>query len=172
MKKSLRILIYLGLITCLIAVLAAILVPRFTGLQFDPVVGHSMEPTIVDGALVAIGQIDPAQIKVGDIIGFGLPEIDMRVCHRVIGIVQTDDGYGFVTKGDNNPEPDDWVISPQNVFGKVYFDTSRLAPLTNLMRTPRGFTAIILLISLAAMGLVAIEIRLISKRTRVLSPKS
>jgi signal peptidase I len=145
-------------VACFVVMLAVVLVPRLTGLQLDHLAGHSMEPTIADGSLIAIGKVDPARIKVGDIIGFLAPGFDTRVCHRVIGIARTVDGYGFFTKGDGNGEPDIWVVAPQDVLGKVYFNTSWFIPAVKFAGTTSGFVLLMLLPALTILGILVKEI--------------
>jgi signal peptidase I len=109
-----------------------------TGLQLEQLIGESMEPTFKSDSLVTMVKADPAQIRVGDIIGFYVPSFDLRVCHRVIEIVQTDQGEGFITKGDGNSEPDIWVVYPKDLEGKVGFDVSWLLPAVQFSRSPLG----------------------------------
>jgi signal peptidase I len=158
MKKPSRFLSFIFLGVSL-TFLMALLVPSFTDLHLAPVVSGSMEPAIKTGAKIGIAKVDPASVRVGDIIGFSIPGIGTRVCHRVIGLVDTETGYGFITKGDANENPDAWVVQPQDVIGKVYFSTSSLLPLMRFIKSPTGF---ILFIGLPALILVVLLINEIS----------
>lgn len=88
--------------------------------------GHSMLPTLEGGDLVVIQKVAISQIHVGDIIVYnGLCSTGGEsVVHRVIQITSS----GLITKGDNNPEPDQYLneiakgpIVQQCLEGKVVF---------------------------------------------------
>jgi len=76
------------------------------------VVGTSMEPTISSGDTVIIAR---GIYKEGDIIVFYWPEYDQRVIHRIHAI----DEDGYTAWGDNNPIPDDIVITDCLIIGKM-----------------------------------------------------
>jgi signal peptidase len=158
-KKALRILTYAMLVSSLVLLLAVMVVPRLIGMEFGPVVSGSMEPTIKTGASIAIAKVDPARIQVGDIIGFSVPGLDNPICHRVIEVVSTTNGYSFRTKGDANKYPDNWVVSPNDVLGKVYFNTSFLLPVAKFTVTPLGLILLRVLPGLIVGGLAIKEIR-------------
>ena len=89
--------------------------------------GISMRPTLEGGDLVVIQNVPVGDIHVGDIIVYnGLcSTTGLSVVHRVIQITS---GGGLVTKGDNNPEPDQFQgeiatgpITQQCLEGKVVF---------------------------------------------------
>jgi signal peptidase I len=166
MKKAFRILASALVALSILLVVGVMLVPRVTGLQFHPVVSGSMEPTIKTGATIAIARVDPARIHVGDIIGFRVPEIDKPICHRVIEVVPSTTGYGFLTKGDANQDPDLWVVSPGDVLGKVYFNTSFILPVAKFIKTPIGFVLLEVLPAAIVGGLAVKEIWQYSRRHR------
>jgi signal peptidase len=78
----------------------------------------SMEPAMYTGDIVIIAKIPADVIEEGDIIQFR-HRSGTNVMHRVIEIQETNDSTLFVTKGDNNDEPDEERVIPQNVVGKV-----------------------------------------------------
>jgi signal peptidase I len=150
----------------LVVLLAVLVVPRLIGLEFDPVVSGSMEPTIKTGATIAIARVDPARVHVGDIIGFRVPGIDKPICHRVTEVVSSTAGYGFRTRGDANEDPDPWVVSPGDVLGRVYFNTSVLLPVARFNKTPLGFVLLEVLPAVIVGGLAVKEIWQVSRRRR------
>jgi signal peptidase len=88
--------------------------------------GFSMLPTLEGGDLVVIQGTSIDQIHVGDIIVYnGLCSVSgQSVIHRVIQVTSS----GLITKGDNNPEPDQFLheiangpITQQCLEGKVVF---------------------------------------------------
>jgi len=89
--------------------------------------GTSMLPTLEGGDLVVIQNVPIKDIQVGNIIVYnGLCSASgLSVVHRVIQITSSD---GLITKGDNNPEPDQYddeiatgPITQQCLEGKVVF---------------------------------------------------
>jgi signal peptidase len=136
LKKLVNIVANAVLVIAVIVLLAVMVAPRLTGLTLEPVLSGSMEPTIRTGALIGIASTDPAQIEVGDIIGFHVAGMDTPVCHRVIELVQTDQGPGFKTKGDANSDADTWTVSPNDIIGKVYFNISSLGYVAKFIKTP------------------------------------
>lgn len=88
--------------------------------------GISMLPTLQGGDLVVVQGVPFTDIKVGDIIVYsGLCSSGGEsVIHRVVSIGSS----GLITKGDNNPQPDQGPagiatspITPDCLVGKVVF---------------------------------------------------
>jgi len=168
MKKAIGTLANLALVIAVLLLVAVLLAPPLLGLAFEPILGGSMEPTIKTGALIAMEKTAPEEILVGDIIGFRVEGMDTPVCHRVIELVDTEEGAGFRTKGDANESPDTWIVKPENLIGRVVLDLAWLGYVAKFIKTPYGFG---LLLGLPAMVIVALEARNIfspkpSRRTR------
>jgi signal peptidase len=144
------------LILSVLLLAAVLVVPRFTGLALEPVLSGSMEPNIHTGALIGITRTDPAQVAVGDIIGFHVAGMDTPVCHRVIEIVQTNTGYAFKTMGDANNDPDPWIVNPQDLIGKVNFNLAWLGYAAKYFKTPTGF---LLMMGIPATLVVLLELK-------------
>ncbi len=102
---------------------------------FMVVVSRSMEPTINVNDIIVVKSIDPKQIEVGDIIVFENPMgRDIPIVHRVVDKVSLPNGLiGFVTKGDNNPVNDPWVVSEELVIGEVIFVIPQIGILSRVM---------------------------------------
>ena len=81
---------------------------------------QSMYPTLQAGDLVLIQGVDPRELRVGDIIVYKSSLSPSGfVSHRVIEIREENGKLVFVTKGDNNPEPDPYPVSQDDVVGRV-----------------------------------------------------
>lgn len=156
MKKAISTLANLALAISVLLLVAVLLAPSVLGLSLEPVLGGSMEPTIKTGALIAMEKTAPEEVQVGDIIGFKLEGMDTPVCHRVIEIVDTEEGVGFRTKGDANEDPDTWIVKPENLIGKVVFDLALVGYIAKFIKTPYGFG---LLLGLPAIVIIALEFR-------------
>ncbi len=86
------------------------------GVRPSLVAGHSMEPALHTGDVVLTREVDPDDIRIGDIVRFRIG--DTEVLHRVIEIYRNDTGAWFVTKGDNN-EDADRPIQAEQIEGRV-----------------------------------------------------
>jgi signal peptidase len=126
--------------------------------RYEPVYTGSMEPAIPVGSVVVIKPVDPETLKVGDIICFQLSE-PTSITHRIINITNE----GFITKGDANEDPDQWIVKKENVIGKAVFTIPFIGYIGYFVRTPIGF---ILLIIIPASLIIIIEIRNITKELR------
>ena len=127
--------------------------------RYEPVYTGSMEPAIPVGSVVVIKPADPETLKVGDIICFKTEaEYPTTVTHRIIGITS----QGFITKGDANEDPDQWIVKKENVIGKVIAVIPLLGYLGYFVKTPIGFA---LLIIIPATIIIILEIREIIKET-------
>lgn len=84
------------------------------------VTSGSMEPVLHRGDLVIIeGYDNVSQVEVGDIIVF---EVEgHRFIHRVHKVEFVDSQPRFITKGDANSQPDDWIVIWEDINGKVIF---------------------------------------------------
>jgi signal peptidase len=79
----------------------------------------SMKPTIEVGDVVIMKKCKPEEVIIGDIIEF--TNGSRRTVHRVIDITKQNGKYYFVTKGDNNSEPDRELVLEDALFGKYIF---------------------------------------------------
>ena len=140
---------------------------RFAGLQLDLLDGESMEPTFRSGASLALVKADPGQIQVGDIIAFRVPSMDIHVCHRVVEVLETRNGPGFITRGDANFEADGWIVLPQDIEGRVLFDASWLLPLINFSQNPTGMLVIRMIPPVALFGMAGRRLWLERRRRKV-----
>lgn len=87
---------------------------------YSPLViaSDSMYPKISRGDLVIIKEIDPDDIKVGDIVRYRLESY--YVVHRVKEIQETEDGKRqFIFKGDNNNSIDLYPVYDNQINGKI-----------------------------------------------------
>lgn len=136
-KRSLRKEVLRSLLIIVVAILifaTAFQVIRFATGTSTPllvVVSKSMEPTIKKGDLIIIAHKDPAKLEVDDIIVFHndlcldvrqwfifREESDLCV-HRIYEKIEGDGAITFRTKGDNNPGPDPWIVTSDQVEGRV-----------------------------------------------------
>lgn len=96
--------------------------------HLNVVVSGSMEPVFYRGDVVVIEksnfiglqEINPSDLKVGDIVIYNATWFPEPVIHRIISIQEGADGQKYyVTKGDNNPKADPSLVSVNQVQAKV-----------------------------------------------------
>lgn len=126
-------------------------VPKIGGYSIMKIISGSMEDEIPEGAYILIREIDPAEVREGDIITFyssdymiyGLPNT-----HRVVEPpIVTDGGIEFVTKGDANPINDKVTAKGEDLIG-IY--VRRLDGLTKFSNALEGGGMFIIMIVLEA----------------------
>jgi signal peptidase len=160
-KKIIKIALIIGIAT-IIAIFTGLYRPvsLWGDTRYEPVYSGSMEPAIPVGGVVVIKAVDTETLKVGDIICFKISEsATTTVTHRIINITED----GFMTKGDANEDPDQWIVKKENVIGKAIFTIPYIGYLSYFIRTPIGF---ILLIVIPATLIIIMEIRSIIKETK------
>lgn len=131
------------------------------------VVSGSMIPTLNQGDIIIIRGVDLSQVSKGVIIVFRSPRDEHTlIVHRVQEIVKSSSGLFFVTKGDNNPVPDNWNPSPgvpaKLVVGSYIGRVPYVGFIVMKMREPMGIAIIVL-----AMGVILLlELSDRRKRTK------
>lgn len=104
----------------IVSILCVLMVWTSTGLLgFYPTIplSGSMRPTIDIGDIAIVISTDPSKIQVGDIIQYWQEE-EMTL-HRVFDIRQEGGEILFITKGDDNPNPDMDPVRPSQIRGKL-----------------------------------------------------
>ena len=102
------------------------IISKFQKILDDPkklitYVGPSMTPTLKAGDRLHVIPYDGDKIRRGDVIVFIPPEDDRTIVHRVIFV----DPQGIRTRGDNNRLIDSWVISSDQILGRVVYKQRR-----------------------------------------------
>lgn len=117
-----------NVVLCLLVLMVVvfILLPAVFASRLAVVYSGSMGQAMPLGAVAVMMPVDPAEIKVGDIIAFTQPEStsNVTVSHRVIAVVH-DPALGFQTKGDANEDPDPFIVPVENVLARVTFHIPR-----------------------------------------------
>jgi hypothetical protein len=78
-------------------------------------IGSSMNPVLKSGDRLVIIPYGDRQIRRGDVVICNSPDDGSKVIHRVIS---TDSGE-IETRGDNSTGADSWVLSPDQIVGRV-----------------------------------------------------
>jgi signal peptidase len=105
-----------------------VLVPRAGGGTPYTVLTSSMEPDFPPGTLVVVRPVAPEEVDIGDVITFQLVSGEPAVAtHRVVAIAAAPNGSPeFVTQGDANPHPDEKVVVPAQLRGRLWYTVPEL----------------------------------------------
>ena len=133
------------------------------------IMSNSMIPSInVHDAVVTV-RVKQEKIKVNDIITFVSSKIETNgtpITHRVIGIVNTDTGIKYRTKGDHNNTEDFALISPDEVIGKVFFRIPMIGYVQTFMTKPIGWLLIIVIPCLFIIGSDVLKLFKVSQNNK------
>lgn len=81
----------------------------------------SMIPTFDVGDMPIVKKISKQNtLKEGDVLVFR--KENKVVMHRIIEMTYSNGTYKYRTKGDNNKDPDNWVVDSKEVIGKIIFN--------------------------------------------------
>lgn len=120
---------WIGGLVVLAAVALAVsitVVPAVVGGRTLTVLSGSMSPTIPAGSVVVTKPVEPASLRVGDVITFSTRGPDAlgslhRVTHRIVAVNGTAGEKSFTTRGDANDVVDAYPVTADDVIGKVWF---------------------------------------------------
>ena len=127
---------------CLLAIVLARLVP-LTGRTTLVVAGGSMVPAIGLGSAVVVEPVDPAFIRVGDVVSLRSGPEGAIFTHRVTRVVDRDGAIWVETKGDANAGPDPSITAATQVIGRVALTVPGAGSLIALLSTPSGLMFVV-----------------------------
>jgi len=116
-------------------------VPQVVGADHGFVVlSGSMEPAMSPGDAVIVREASPGEITERDVITFQT-DSETPTTHRVVDVVERESGEAYVTKGDANEDPDTGTVPYDRVIGEVLFVIPLIGYVVNVINTPLGFVA-------------------------------
>ena len=127
----------------------------FLGTEYPIVTveGTSMIPTFHQGDVLAVRGVDDSSIKLQDVIVFHEPyNFNKLIVHRVVQII-TDSSLKFVTKGDNNPIADNWIVQKADIVGVVVAQLPPIASFIILGVESPAVTVFAVMIIIVVIGL-------------------
>ena len=132
------------------------------------IISPSMEPNIkVYDVILDTRVDDPKDIKVGDVITFistGSLSNGMTITHRVVDIIENENGIFFMTKGDNNQSPDGALVSTENVLGKTLLRFPQLGRIQFFVASKGGFLIVVII---PALGIIIYDIIKLFKNSKL-----
>jgi signal peptidase len=136
---------WLAVAAVVVAIVAAVVLPKILGYQTFVVYGSSMEPAIPVGALTFAAPVATEDLEVGDIIVFQSPGNGVRLTHRIIEIREEGGSRLFRTKGDASPGDDPLEVDLGGRTQKVDYHVSYLGYVVNFAKSPLGILLFIIL---------------------------
>ena len=104
------------------------------------------------GDILLVKKVPVSTLDVGDVIVFDTPTISDPVVHRIITKWQNNSKYYFKTNGDNNLNPDTWVVEGDDVIGLVVIRVPHIGWFLLVIQTDLGKILVILAAFLVLFG--------------------
>ena len=127
------------LLVLLLALAAALIVPKMMGYQEMAVLSGSMEPNIHVGAIVYVKEEPFENIMAGDVITYQLSG-GTYVTHRVVEVDEAE--KMVITQGDANDAVDNSPVSSEQIVGKAHFNLPLIGYISIYAKTPLGIGVI------------------------------
>ncbi|MDD6272700.1 MAG: signal peptidase I [bacterium] len=111
------------------------------------IISPSMVPSINVYDVILIKKVETSDLKVGDIITFKSTNNffgNTPITHRIVEILDTEDGIRYEVKGDANAIEDEEKVIPENIYGKVVLRIPSLGKIQFFLTSKKGWIAIIL----------------------------
>lgn len=99
-------------------------------------------------------------LKIGDVITFEMDEENSVITHRIIEIIQIENGYSITTKGDANYHSETLNTIDNKIYGKVVLSSPTLG---RLFDNAYNNYFLIVLISVPCLIIIIYEINIIKK---------
>jgi signal peptidase I len=153
MKSREYILLAVGAV--LIILFVAVNVLPHAGVFINGVDTGSMSPGLDEGSLAIAKKVDPASLKVGDVIVFRSPTAGQNDIYRRITAIASTNPRAFTTKGDNLTAPDPNAVPAGNVVGVVTFSMPALGFVPQFLKTSIGLAICLILPCLVILAITA-----------------
>jgi len=105
--------------------------------------GSSMEPTLHNGDIIWVKQLDVTDVKVGDIVTLS-PAGRESVTHRVIRVQPLlQEGYLLETKGDASQFAEEWEVGHGSKVGVAFVRVRFVGQVVEFLRTIPGIVLLL-----------------------------
>ncbi len=108
------------ILTVLVSLAVARLVPAMAGGPTFVVGGGSMEPNLPIGSVVVDVPVAAADLRAGDVVSLKVGPDEAVFTHRITRTLMRDGAIWIQTKGDANPSEDPTIIPATAVIGRVW----------------------------------------------------
>ena len=130
-------------ISLLLPVAVFVIWSALTGHRLQAVRSGSMTPTYSVGSMLVVKSVDPSDVRVGMPLSFITDDGRTIETHRVVQVVQDENGLSFRTKGDANAAADPDPVAASAVRGSVTWSVPHVGELMLWLRWPRGFLVLV-----------------------------
>lgn len=120
--------------------------PNFFGVKAFVIISGSMEPDLKVSDVAIVKKCDQNDLKENDIISFHSGQ--SIITHRIIQIMETENGVEYITKGDNNNVRDSGTVKFEDVEGKYIGKISYLGKAVILLNNKTAIVCIIIIFTL------------------------
>lgn len=140
-------------------------VPSIGGVFPLIVLTDSMQPEIKSGDLIICHTTSADEVQVNEIISFFDPEGNGTsiVTHRVVEILQEEDGIFFRTRGDNNNTDDQELVPEENLVGIYRMRIAGVGHVAMFMQSTTGLVVCVVFPILLLVGYDIIRRRMYEK---------
>ncbi len=123
-----------------------LIVAQATSSPIHVVMGNSMAPAIKSNDGVFIKPINAGEVELGKVVVFPDPfQENQHIVHRIIDIKTVNGETYVVTKGDNNPEADPFLIPVEDLEGEISFRLPDAGVYLDFIRSRYGYTTTVIL---------------------------
>lgn len=146
-------------------------IPSIFGIKTFVIVSKSMEPTIMTGDAIFSKEPKKENIKINDVISFHDKQ-DINT-HRIINILTENGVTKYITKGDNNKNPDKDKVTFDKIEGVYQFKLAGFGKIANIIKGKA--TLVLLLIFLILISIDQVKVsrkKLLRKERRYLYNKN
>ena len=173
MKKILKIVFIIILLIILLINISIIiqtktkpnLVPNILGFKPFIVLSGSMESKISVGDLIFVKEVNPNELKTGDIIAYRDTE-DVVTTHRIVDIDTKDNKLCFVTKGDANNANDDRIVYSNMVEGKYQTKIAKAGSVILFIQEPIGLVVMLMSILIICLLVYSCQSKKVTKEEK------
>ena len=146
-------------------------IPSIFGIKTFVIVSKSMEPTIMTGDAIFTKEPQKDNIKINDVISFHDKQ-DINT-HRIINILTENGVTKYITKGDNNKNPDKDKVTFDKIEGVYLFKLVGFGKIANIIKSKTTLIVLLLFLILISFDQVKLsKKRLLRKERRYLYNKN
>lgn len=132
-------------------------IPSLFGYSKLTVLSSSMSPVFKAGDTIITKEIIGKDVKINDVITFKKPgNTSVYVTHRVVDIIETEDGLFFETMGDYTKVKDDELVPSENVVADYVFHIPYFGFVENFISSAPG---LIIFLSIPVSYFLLVEVK-------------
>jgi signal peptidase len=139
-------------ITLLLPVTLFVVWSVLAGHRLEAVRSGSMDPTYPMGSLLVVAPVDPSAVRVGMPLSFVTADGETLETHRVMEVLEGENGLSFRTRGDANRVDDPAPVPASAVRGTVRWAIPEAGELMLWLAWPRGFIGLVVVPLLLLLG--------------------